>query len=147
MAGIGYTDSVMLYIKEGSGAIGDALKWYGVRIDNVRIELIEAKNMQITGLKDVNKCTFKVYDTDLPLPYSASPDTEHKQLTFKAGDFFAICKKADLNIDISLPEGLLSDNEYESGLFEYVSSEYGMAYMIKTIDHYSLIPQWHIGGS
>ena len=57
-----------------------------------------------------------------------------------------IVHKADLEIDVDLPEGMIDSDTYSGGFFEYVKNKYGYAYSVDTVDVYTLIPRFEIGG-
>lgn len=149
MAGIGYTDRVVIYNRAG-GELGSELRWYGVVLDHVRIEMTEAKSIAALGSQDANICTFKIYDRDLPVPYRdgaewAAQEDKTACVTFAPGAIFIVAEKADMNRHVDPPSGELEDEAY-NGLLEYLRKSFGMVYQVNTIDHYSLIPHWHIGG-
>ena len=151
MNGIGYDAKAVLYNRTG-GSIGKPVTWYGTELTNVRVELTQARNMAVTGQQEANICTVKVHDADLPKPYVPaakwlSLEDKTDKLTFNPEkDYIMITYKPDLGIDVEAPIGVIADSDYQGGLAEYLTEHYGMVYMVKTADHYSLIPHWQIGG-
>lgn len=153
MAGIGYVDKIILYTREGTGEIGSPIFFHGIPMDNVRIELTESKNITKDGTENANKCIFKIYDEDLPGPYFPPevwrriPDKDLNFTFDKDNSFFIITEKKDINITfVSAPIGAVNDNTYPDGFKEWLQQEYGYVFDVNTIDHYSLIRHWEIGG-
>ncbi|MBQ6787549.1 MAG: hypothetical protein IJO85_07500 [Lachnospiraceae bacterium] len=154
--GIGYIDSIVLYNRYENEGLGK-IYYIGTRFDNARIELTQGANIRTSGLESADSCIVKIpNDSSLPKPYVApvqwkklSDEEIQGTFTLDKGDksFFAICKKKELGIDRALPEGLIDSETYEEGFFEYMSNEYGYSYMLNTVDVYSLIPRFEIGGN
>lgn len=152
MAGIGYTSKIVLYNQAGTGEIGDTVTLYGTELSNVRLEWTEAKSISNMGDKNANRCTAKIYDSDLSKPYMTAEawqalSDKMTALTFDKQSFFIITDKSDIGINnISAPTGAIADASYADGLKQYLIDTYGGVFEVNTIDHYSLIPHWEIGG-
>lgn len=149
MIGIGYNSKIMVYNQIG-GKIGEPLTWYGKELSNVRVELREAISASVTGKRAENACIVKVHDADFayvtPEIWAAS-ENKLGAVTFQTGKtFFIITDKADIGVSITAPAGVLLDSSYNNGLIEYLAKTYGRVYEVNTVDHYSLIPHWEIGG-
>lgn len=154
--GIGYVDSVIVYNRYVRKT-DEAEQYFGTRFDKVRVELTQGANIKASGMENASVCVVKIPNTNLLKPYKSPPmwvklTTEEMLENFtlnKGKDFFVIVHKADLGIDVDLPEGMIeSDNYqgYDGGFFEYVKTKFGYAYSIDTVDVYSLIPRFEIGG-
>ena len=52
------------------------------------------------------------------------------------------------DLDIDVPVGLIDQDEtkYPGGFFEYIKTKYGYAFSVDTVDVYTLIPRFEIGG-
>lgn len=152
--GIGYEDSVIVYNRWEEN--GDEY-YSGTRFDNVRIELTQGSSMRTNGLESTSECVTKIpIMGDLSKRYL--PPMQWKRLeqvekqnyfTFNKDNlsFFVIVKKKELGIDIELPEGLITREEYPDGFYEYVSNRYGYAYLLNAVDVFGLIPRFEISGS
>ena len=152
MAGIGYNSKIIIYNQAGTGEIGDTVTFYGTALENVRLEWTEAKSISTMGEKNANRCTAKIYDLDMPKAY-VTPETwqglsdKTAALTFDKQTFFIITDKSDIGINnVPAPTGAVSDSLYADGFKEYLITTYGGVFEVNTIDHYSLIPHWEIGG-
>jgi len=151
MAGLGYNNAVVVYNQTG-GRVGSSLTWYGVRMDRVRVEYHEAVSVSAQGRRAENACMAKIYDADLPLPYVApvqwhAAESKGDVLTFESGKtFFVIVDKDDIAASLTAPEGEILDNAYTGGLIAWLSTHYGRVYEVNTVDHYSLLPHWQLGG-
>ena len=154
--GLGYIDSIIVYNQYTYG-IMQKQTYFGTRFDNVRIELTQGANQKASGMENASVCVVKIPNANLPKPYKSPPvwlklTTEEMLESFtlnKGQDFFLIVKKDDLGIDVDLPDGMIESNNYEGydgGFFEYVKTKYGYAYTIDTVDVYTLIPRFEIGG-
>lgn len=154
--GIGYVDSVIVYNRYVRKT-DEAEQYFGTRFDNVRIELTEGANIAKSGLENANVCTIKVDTASVEKSgksYKAPKvwqklTTEEMVENFtlnKGEDFFVIVGKADLGIDVDLPEGMIDSDIYPGGFFEHVKNKYGYAYSVDTVDVYTLIPRFEIGG-
>ena len=124
----------------------------------MRVELTQGANQKASGMENASVCVVKIPNTNLPKPYKA-PSVwkkltteemfENFTLATESKDFFVIVNKADLGIDVDLPVGMIESDNYEGysgGLFEYVKTKYGYAFSVDTVDVYSVIPRFEIGG-
>ncbi len=154
--GIGYVDSVVVYNRYVNGLM-EAETYFGTRFDKVRVELTEGANIAKSGLENANVCVIKVNTASIKKSgksYKAPKvwvklTTEEMVENFtlnKGEDFFVIVNKDDLGIDVDLPEGMVDSDVYPGGFFEYVKNKYGYAYSVDTVDVYTLIPRFEIGG-
>ena len=133
----------------------ETTQYFGTRFDNVRIELTQGANQKISGMENASVCTVKIPNKALPKPYKA-PEVwndltsdemlETFTLDTEGKNFFVIVKKDDLGIDIEVPTGLVESDDYNGGFFEYIKTKYGYAYSVDTVDVYTLIPRFEIGG-
>ena len=130
--GIGYVDSVIVYNRYVRKT-DEAEQYFGTRFDNVRVELTEGANITKSGLENANACITKVNNASIKKSgksYKAPKvwvklTTEEMVENFtlnKGGDFFVIVGKADLGIDVDLPEGMIDSGTYTGGFFEYVKN-------------------------
>lgn len=154
--GINYVDSVVVYNRYVNG-LYETTQYFGTRFDNVRIELTQGANQKASGMENASVCTVKIPNRNLPKPFK-SPEvwndltTDEMLETFtldtEGKNFFVIVKKAELGIDIDVPVGLVESNDYEEygGFFEYIKTKYGYAFGVDTVDVYTLIPRFEIGG-
>ena len=155
--GIGYVDSVIVYNRYVNGLM-ETEQYFGTRFDNVRVELTQGANQKASGMENASVCVVKIPNTNLPKPYKA-PSVwkkltteemfENFTLATESKDFFVIVNKADLGIDVDLPVGMIESDNYEGysgGFFEYVKTKYGYAFSVDTVDGYSVIPRFEIGG-
>ena len=151
--GIGYVDSVIVYNRYVRKT-DEAEQYFGTRFDNVRVELTQGANIKASGMENASVCVVKIPNTNLPKSYKSPPvwvklTTEEMVENFtlnKGEDFFVIASKADLGIDVDLPEGMIDSDIYPGGFFEHVKNKYGYAYSVDTVDVYTLIPRFEIGG-
>lgn len=150
--GLNFVDSIIIYNEYQSRTQGQL--YFGTRFDNVRIELTQAANQKASGLENASVCVVKI-PTPTPKPYEtfevwrklATEDMLQKFTLNKGKDFFVVVKKADLNIDIKdLPVGMIESDTYAEGWFDYVKNKYGYAFVVDTVDVYTLIPRFEIGG-
>ena len=133
----------------------ETTQYFGTRFDNVRIELTQGANQKISGMENASVCTVKIPNKALPKPYKA-PEVwndltsdemlETFTLDTEGKNFFVIVKKDDLGIDIEVPTGLVESDDYDGGFFEYIKTKFGYAYSVDTVDVYTLIPRFEIGG-
>lgn len=133
----------------------ETTQYFGTRFDNVRIELTQGANQKISGMENASVCTVKIPNKALPKPYKA-PEVwndltsdemlETFTLDTEGKNFFVIVKKQDLGIDIEVPTGLVESDDYDGGFFEHIKTKFGYAYSVDTVDVYTLIPRFEIGG-
>lgn len=156
--GLGYVDSVIVYNRFESRTEGEL--YFGTRFDNVRIELTEGANITASGLENASSCVAKIDTASVaktkkeykPPKVWAKLSGEEKAECFtlnKEVDFFVIVKKTELGIDVDLPVGKVAHEDYDGyddGFFEHVKTNYGYAYNVGTVDVYTLIPRFEIGG-
>lgn len=157
--GIGFVDSIIVYNQYKSKTLGE--EYFGTRFDNVRVELTEGATIVQSGIENASKCIVKIEPDSVeksgkeyrPPKVWLKSTTEEMLQTFtfsKDTDFFVIVKKAELGIDVDLPVGeIQSDSEYsgyDDGFFEYVKTKFGYAYTVSTVDVYTVIPRFEIGG-
>ena len=154
--GIGYVDSVVIYNRYVNGLM-ETEQYFGTRFDNVRIELTQGANQKASGMENASVCVVKIPNTNLPKPYKA-PEVwndltteemlENFTLDTEGKNFFVIVNKAELGIDIDVPVGLIDQDEskYSGGFFEYIKTKFGYAFSVDTVDVYTLIPRFEIGG-
>ena len=154
--GIGYVDSVVVYNRYVNG-IMETETYFGTRFDNVRIELTQGANQKASGMENASVCVVKILNVNLPKPYKA-PEVwndlttdemlESFTLDTEGKNFFVIVKKAELGIDIDVPVGLIDDDasKYPGGFFEHIKTKYGYAFSVDTVDVYTMIPRFEIGG-
>lgn len=152
--GINYVDSVVIYNRYING-LYETEQYFGTRFDNVRIELTQGANMKASGMENASVCTVKIPNSTFPKPYAA-PEVwndltieemlETFTLDTEAKNFFIIVKKEELGIDIDVPVGLVESTDYDGGFFEYIKTKYGYAFSVDTVDVYTLIPRFEIGG-
>ncbi|MBD5554057.1 MAG: hypothetical protein HDQ95_01565 [Roseburia sp.] len=154
--GIGYVDSIIVYNQYTYGTMQEQT-YFGTRFDNVRIELTQGANQKASGMENTSVCVVKIPNTNLPKPYKAPPvwlqlTAEEMLGSFtlnKGNDFFVIAKKGDLGIDVDLPAGMIESDSYEGyddGFMGYVKVNYGYAFTVDTVDVYTVIPRFEIGG-
>lgn len=157
--GIGYIDSIIVY-NQYTRSTMQTQYYFGTRFDNVRIELTQGANQKASGMENASVCVAKINTSSIEQSgkeYKASPvwikqTTEEMLQTFtlnKGQDFFVIVKKDDLGIDVDLPVGEIESdnyNGYEDGFEGYVKTSFGYAYTVDTVDVYTLIPRFEIGG-
>lgn len=158
--GIGYVDSVIIYNRYVRKT-DEAEQYFGTRFDNVRVELTQGANITKSGLENVSACVVKINTASIEKSgktYKAPKvwqklTTEEMLETFTLNsenkDFFAIVKKDDLGIDVDLPVGIIDSDRYQkysNGFSEYVKTNYGYSFEIDTVDVYTLIPRFEIGG-
>ena len=154
--GLGYVDSIVLYNRYESGVLGNVF-YIGTRFDNVRVELTQGANIRTSGIENADSCVVKISNNmTLPKTYVAPVQwldltTEEMQEKFTLDkdnkNFWVIAKKEELGINIEPPEGLIDGSDYQEGFLEHISREYGYTYMLNTVDVYTLIPRFEIGGS
>ena len=121
----------------------------------MRIELTQGANQKISGMENASVCTVKIPNKALSKPYKA-PEVwndltsdemlETFTLDTEGKNFFVIVKKDDLGIDIEVPTGLVESDDYDGGFFEHIKTKFGYAYSVDTVDVYTLIPRFEIGG-
>ncbi|NBH15362.1 hypothetical protein D3Z36_14535 [Lachnospiraceae bacterium] len=155
--GINYVDSVVVYNRYVTG-LREEEQYFGTRFDLVRIELTEGANKQKSGLEDASACVVKVPKSSWKKPYLPPKvweklTTEEMLESFtlnKGSDFFVIVEKDDFNIHADLPVGLVESKDYQAqgyeGYFDYVKAKYGYAFGVDTVDVYTVIPRFEIGG-
>lgn len=157
--GIGYIDSIIVY-NQYTHSLMQTQSYFGTRFDNVRIELTQGANQKASGMENASVCVAKVNTASIEQSgkaYKAPPvwikqTTEEMLQTFtlnKGQDFFVIVKKDDLGIDVDLPVGEIESDNYEGyddGFVGYVKTNFGYAYTVDTVDVYTLIPRFEIGG-
>lgn len=153
--GIGYVDSIVLYNRYVTGPLEEEV-YVGTRFNRVRVELTQGAVIRTTGNERADSCVVKIPDRELPKPYAAPRvwlgfTEEEKNSSFTIDrenkNFFVICKKAELGIDLSVPEGVVKSAAYPAGFYQYIRERYGYAYPVKTVDIYQLIPRFEIGGA
>ncbi len=153
--GIGYDDSIILYNRYVNGTL-EIETYFGTRFDNVRIELTQGANIRQSGLENADACVVKIpNDSNLPKPYM-SPEVWNDQTTevmeqnftidTANSNFFVIVKKKELGIDLDLPVGAIESDKYRGGYFQYIKEKHGHAYVADTLNVYTLIPRFEIGG-
>lgn len=152
--GIHYVDSGIVYNRwEEEGE-----EYYsGTRFNNIRIELTQGADMRTKGLENASRCVMKIPNVGKisanylpPMQWlRLSREEKQKHFTFDEDNqtFFVITKKKDLGIDIELPVGIITRGEYPEGFYEYVRNQYGYAYLLKTVDVFSLIPRFELNGA
>lgn len=154
IVGIGFIDSIIVYNRY-ENVMGDEL-YFGTRFDGVRCELTQGENILRSGLEKVSSCTVKIPKSILDKQYVApqiwkSQTTEDMRNTFtldnSSGDFFVIVNKDDIGVSVDLPTGIVDSEDYTGGYFEYVKQNYGNAFQLRTVDVYTLIPRFQIGGT
>ncbi len=157
--GLGFVDSIIVYNQYTYGTM-QKQTYFGTRFDKVRIELTQGANITKSGLENASACIVKIDSASIAKSgktYKAPPvwlkqTTEEMLESFtlnKGNDFFAIVHKADLGIDVDLPVGMIESDNYKGhgdGFLGYVKAEYGYAYTIGTVDVYTVIPRFEIGG-
>ncbi len=155
--GIGYDDSIILYNRYVNGVL-ETETYFGTRFDNVRIELTQGANIRQSGLENADACVVKIpNDGNLPKPYMPpevwnDQTTEVMEQNFTIdtanSNFFVIVKKKELGIDLDLPVGVIESDspKYRGGYFQYIKKKYGHAYAADTLNVYTLIPRFEIGG-
>lgn len=155
--GIGYVDSVVVYNRHITDRIRETAQYFGTRFDNVRVELTQGANQKTSGMENASVCVVKIPNVNLPKPYqspavwgelTAEKKAESVTLDTAGKNFFVIVKKADLGINIDVPVGMIDPdkNKYPGGFFEYIKTKYGYAFSVDTVDVYTLIPRFEIGG-
>lgn len=160
--GIGYVDSVIVYNQyEQVIKKLEHQYYFGTRFDNVRVELTQGANITKSGLENISSCVIKIDTASAknsgkvykPPKKWLRLTTEEMLETFTFNsenkDFFVIVNKADLGIDVDLPVGMIDSDNYEGysgGFFEYVKTKYGYAFGVDTVDVYTVIPRFEIGG-
>ena len=157
--GIGYVDSVVVFNRYVKG-LYETEQYFGTRFDNVRVELTQGANITKSGLENANACIIKVNTASIKKSGKSykAPEVwndlttdemlESFTLDTKGKNFFVIVKKEELGIDIDVPLGLIDQDEirYPGGFFEYIKTRYGYAFSVDTVDVYTLIPRFEIGG-
>lgn len=155
--GIGYVDSVIVYNRYVNGLM-EIEQYFGTRFDNVRVELTQGANQKASGMENASVCVVKIPNNgNLQKPYKApqiwkklttEEMLENFTLDTEEKNFFVVAKKAELGIDIDVPVGLIEQDEtkYPGGFFEYIKTKYGYAFSVDTVDVYTLIPRFEIGG-
>lgn len=161
--GINYTDSVVVYNRYVNG-LYETTQYFGTRFDNVRIELTQGANQKASGMENASVCTVKIPPESVKKSGKKykSPEvwndltTDEMLETFtldtEGKNFFVIAKMVNevlgIDIDIDVPVGLLESDYYEEygGFFEYIKTKYGYAFGVDTVDVYTLIPRFEIGG-
>lgn len=155
--GIGYVDSVVVYNRYVNMMAGETELYFGTRFDNVRVELTQGANQKASGMENASVCVVKIPNNgNLPKPYKAPEvwndlTTEEMVECFTldttAKNFFIITKKAELGIDIEVPLGLVESAAYKpGGFFNQIKNKYGYVFSVDTVDVYTLIPRFEIGG-
>ena len=153
--GIGYVDSVVIYNRYVNGLM-ETETYFGTRFDNVRVE--QGANQKASGMENASVCVVKIPNVNLPKPYKA-PEVwndlttedmlESFTLDTTSKSFFIIVKKSDIAVDIDVPLGVI-EQDYEKygddGWFGYIKGKYGYVFGIDTVDVYTLIPRFEIGG-
>ena len=152
--GIGYEDAVIVYNRYIKGVTEEEF-FVGRRFDNVRVELTQGANQLKSGMENASKCVVKIPLSEATDSYMAprqwqALDEEKKLSSFtldvEEKNFFVIVKKKTLGVDVELPTGLIKSEDYNMGFFNHVKREHGYTFTIKTVDCYSLIPRFEIGG-
>lgn len=145
--GIGYRDSVVVYNQCTEGVL-EKETWYGTRFDGVRVELTKGNVATKTGNKDADSCRCKI-PSDVAKDYVTPAQWENledktQKFTFRPDekDFFIIVKKPELGIDIQLPTGKIEDENFMLSM----EKQYGYTFKITTVDVFSLIPRYELGG-
>lgn len=150
--GIGYIDSIVIYNRFIDGLM-ETETYYGTRFDGVRVELTQGNQIATTGNQNADACVVKIPAAVTGGKYLPPKQWEERQnksdvFTFDKDnkDFYVIVKKPLLGIDIELPTGAVDSEAYQNGFFQYVSTKYGYAYQVSTVDVYELVPRFEIGG-
>lgn len=157
--GIGYVDSVIVYNRYVNGLM-ETEQYFGTRFDKVRVESTEGANITKSGLENASSYVVKIDNASvknagkpyLPPKVWERLTTEEMLQNFtlnKGNDFCVVVYDSDLNIDVDLPVGMIESDNYEGysgGFFEYVKTKYGYAFSVDTVDVYTLIPRFEIGG-
>lgn len=153
MQGIGYVDSIIVYNRMVEG-INETETYYGTRLDGVRTELTQGRQMNISGNQNTDACIVKI-----PMELAAGRYLPARQWAMETGkeqyftlneenkDFFIIVKSSLLGIDIDLLEGRVESGGYHGGYFQYLCSRYGYTYRINHVDIYGLIPRYEVVGN
>lgn len=150
--GIGYEDAVVIYNRY---SVDEDEFFVGTRFDGVRVELTHGANQMKSGMESANKCVVKIPHSDATKAY-VSPNRwkemdenvkiKHFTLDPESDNFFVIVKKTDLGIGIELPTGAVKSSDYEAGFFNFVKGKFDYSFSMTTVDTYSLIPRFEIGG-
>ncbi len=155
--GIGYVDSVVVYNRYLNMIAGEKELYFGTRFDGVRVELTQGANQKASGMENASVCVVKIpNEGSLPKPYkppeiwndmTTEEMVENFTLDTASKNFFIIAKKAELGIDIEVPLGLVESDTYKpGGFFEVIKNRYGYAFSVDTVDVYTVIPRFEIGG-
>lgn len=150
--GLNFVDSIIIYNEYQTRS--ESHYYFGTRFDGVRVELTQAANQRASGLENASVCMAKIPTGTLPKPYRP-PEVWRKltteemleSFTLNNGrDFFVLTRKAELGIDIDLPVGMVESGQYAEGWLDYVKNKFGYAFAVDTVDVYTLIPRFEIGG-
>lgn len=72
---------------------------------------------------------------------------ENFTLDTASKNIFIISKKTELGMDIEVPLEVIESNTYKpGGFFEVIKNGYGYVFSIDTVDVYTVIPRFEIGG-
>lgn len=156
--GAGYDDSVVIYNYYYNATL-DSWQYYGTRIDGVKLEFTQEKNENQSGSQDVSVCLLSIKnDSALPKPYLECKQwakltgvemTDYFTLNTE-GDFFVLVKRADLNLDIEAPVGLVDDRTSpymeEGGVLDYMKKNYDHVYNVSSFASFKGLPHFEVGG-
>lgn len=149
MQGIGYDAEAIIYNSTG-GELGNPRKWYGTRLEKVRVELTQKLTTGTDGTATATVCTIKIHDADLPKQVVSRQQWQQdpeSSLALCQDSIFVITKKADLNRDVIVPVGEIADADYAGGFLNFLRTNIGMTYKASMAEHYSLIPHWVVSGA
>lgn len=154
--GLKFIDSVIVYNGYEDGLM-ETVYFVGTRFDNVRVELTQASNIKESGNENSDSCLIKILNNEnLSKPYLPAqlwkklPNEEklnYFTLDEKGKDFFVIVKKKNINIDYELPVGLVENDDYKGGFYQYVRDNFGFAYAIHSLNIPDMIPRFEVSGA
>jgi len=136
MADIFYSKTVTIFNSVSDDDVMGADSWLPTVLHDVRLLETQGKNIEKSGITSADSAKLFIKTDNLEKPYM---DPKEWSQSENKSDAFTLCKDRDFFI-----VGDVSDETVAS--FEQMKEKYDGCYQITTVDKYSLIPHFEVGG-
>ena len=141
MADIFYNKTVTVYNRTAEGLM-EKETWYPTVLENVRLLLVNSKNVSKTGLNNADSVKLFIKTDNLSKDYKKPLEWQNLSAEEKENSFTLTC-----GVDFFVEGDVSKESVQENDFFSYMKQKYDNCFKVMNVEVFELIPHLEVGGS